>query len=334
MIRRIEIDKKGGVTVEIINASQWYDFSVFPPRVLDPMQDTAIPLSTLARERRLKILAYRPRRRLVAAGRQDGIDVVLKGFRRGKGATQARKYRIAAAALDGSGTYAAKVLGISEKNDFLTMQREAGRRPTISTDRAEEFRLIGLGTRRLQMYREDLMALDTFGRQQELDVLDERIRRLKLAAGKPPGKWGALRVSLDEVAPLAPAAKEVLAHRDLHDGQWLVHRGRACLLDFDLLCRAEPELDPANFLAHLELRRLQYPNDVGATDVQACGQAFLDGLGLNGGRDSEARFAFYKATSFARLALVYQLRPSWQGLTADLVELGMRNLQDARDCSC
>jgi len=334
LIKRIEIDKKGGVKLEIGDVGQWYDFSVFPPRMLDPMQDSAIPLSALVRERRMKILAYRPGRRLVAAGRQDGIDVVLKGFRRGKGAIQARKYRIAAAALEGSGTYPARVVGISEENDFLTMQREEGRRPTISTDRAEEFRLIGLGTRRLQMYRQDLMALDTFGRQQELDVLDERIRRLKLAAGKAPDTWGALRDGLDEVAPLAPAAQQVLAHRDLHDGQWLVHRGRACLLDFDLLCSAEPELDPANFLAHLELRRLQYPHDIGASDVQACGQAFLNGLGLNGGRDSEARFAFYKATAFARLALVYQLRPSWQGLTADLVELGMRNLQDARDCSC
>ena len=62
MIRRIEIDKKGGVTVEIGDAGQWYDFSVFPPRMLDPTQDSAIPLSTLVRERRIKILAYRPGR--------------------------------------------------------------------------------------------------------------------------------------------------------------------------------------------------------------------------------------------------------------------------------
>lgn len=40
-------------------------------------------------------------------------------------------------------------------------------------------------------------------------------------------------------------------HRDLHDKQILVARGRAGLLDFDTLSLADPAADPGNLLAHL-----------------------------------------------------------------------------------
>ena len=117
-----------------------------------------------------------------------------------------------------------------------------------------------------------------------------------------------------------------MAHRDLHDGQWLMSGDRPCLLDFDLLCRAEPELDPANFLAHLELRRMQHPTVISERDVAACGEAFLDGFGCGYASDRRARLAFYQAATFARLALVYQLRPRWSKLVDDLIARGRARL--------
>jgi hypothetical protein len=294
------------------------------------LQDPAIPLSRLARKRGLEVLGYRPGRRLVAAGRQDGIDLVWKGYRRGKMAEHARKYQLAAKALNGAEAGAVSVVEVDPAGDCLTMRREAGRRPRIAADRRADLQLMGAGTRRLQAFEDGSGVLEAFGRRQELAVLGERIRRLNLAGGSPPARWEELRGRLEELATLAPAAQAVTAHRDLHDGQWLVHRRRPCLLDFDLLCRAEPELDPANFLAHLELRRLQRPARISSGDLQACRGAFLAGLGQPDEPDSRARMLFYQAAAFARLALVYQLRPRWAGLVDDLITLGQQRVEDLR----
>jgi hypothetical protein len=330
VIQRIEIDKRGGISLQTGGHGQWYDFSVFPPRALDPLQDPAIPLSGLARERGLEVLGYRPARRLVAAGRRDGVDLVWKGYRRGKVGEQSRKYQLAAKALHGGEVGTVSILEVDPEGDSMTMRREPGQRPHIAADCQTELQLMGAGTRRLQALDAGSTALEAFTRQQELDVLTERIRRLGLAGGSPPIGWEVLRGKLEDAASLAPPAQAVTAHRDLHDGQWLVHRGRPCLLDFDLLCRAEPELDPANFLAHLELRRLQRPAHISDRDLQACRGAFLAGLGLPNDSGSVARLLFYQSAAFARLALVYQLRPRWEGLVQELIALGQKRLADLR----
>lgn len=44
-----------------------------------------------------------------------------------------------------------------------------------------------------------------------------------------------------------------LCHRDLHEGQVLLHRGRVGLLDFDTMRLADPALDIGNLQAHLVL---------------------------------------------------------------------------------
>jgi aminoglycoside phosphotransferase (APT) family kinase protein len=328
MIRRIEIDRHGRVCLQFHGREPWCDISCFPPRELDPRDDSRIPLAALARRRRLDILGYRPARRLVASGRLEGVAAVWKGYRRGKGARHAGYYALAAAALQGGAVRTPAIIEADREADFLVMRREAGLRPTVAEARAEDFRRIGAGTRQLQVFREDLDALVDFGRDDELAVLDERVRRLAAARGEPAAGWTHLRSALAAAVSGPPPAQPVLCHRDLHDGQWLVHEGRPCLLDFDLLCLAEPELDAANFLAHLELRRMQRPDEIARRDVDACGEAFLDGLQSGQASGQQARLAFYQATAFARLALVYQLRPRWQGLVSALVDLGRARLGD------
>ena len=328
MISRIEIDKHGRVCLQFHNREPWCDISHFPPRELNPREDSRIPLAEVARRRRLDILGYRPARRLVAAGRLDGVAAVWKGYRRGKGSRHARNYALAASALQGGAVRTPAILEVDHGADCVVMRREAGLRPTVAEANAEDFRRMGSGTRQLQTFRGDLGALGGFGRSDELAVLQERVRRLTMAGGAAPEDWPRLESSLADAAAGPPAAEPVLAHRDLHDGQWLVHEGRPCLLDFDLLCLAEPELDAANFLAHLELRRLQHPDAISERDSAACGEAFLDGLGFGRSSGQRARLAFYQATTFARLALVYQLRPRWQGLVSALVGLGWARLGD------
>ena len=326
MIERIEIDKRGTVTVQIGKEHEWYAISGFPPAKRDPWQDPEIPLSRLAREKRLDILAYRPSRRLVVAGRERNADLVWKGYRRRRGAAQADKYSLAASALQGSGVDGVRILEFDPAGDFMILGRAPGRQPCVTAANRADFKLMGRGIGALQGCGSGTDMLPIFDRSQELAVLDERLRRLELVGGKAPPDWLSLRASLGQVSELIPQALPVLTHRDLHDKQWLLDGRRACLLDFDLLCLAEPELDAANFLAHLELRRLQQPQ-LGARDVQLCGKAFLDGLGLS--LDNPAcstRLEFYQATCFARLALVYLLRPPWQSLVPTLVKLGKSHL--------
>ena len=258
MIRRIEINKRGEVCLQIGDQQAWYDISTFPPRQLDPLEDRKIPMSVLVRRRRLDVLAYRPARRLVASGREGGSEIVWKGYRRGRAGRYAANYRLAAAALQGREVGVPEVIEVDEGIDCIAMRRVTGHRPRVSVTHTADFRLMGNGTRQLQSFQQGRDTLAEFSRHHELAVLDERIRRLALAGGAPPEGWRTLQSALAEGSSL-PAAELVLTHRDLHDGQWLVNDDRPCLLDFDLLCRAEPELDIANFLAHLELRRLQQP---------------------------------------------------------------------------
>ncbi|MCZ8335150.1 MAG: phosphotransferase [Rhodobacteraceae bacterium] len=58
---------------------------------------------------------------------------------------------------------------------------------------------------------------------------------------------------LRALAPMAP----VTCHRDLHEGQILLFRGQAGLLDFDTLSRGDPALDLGNLQAHLDLAGLR-----------------------------------------------------------------------------
>jgi len=343
-IERIEIDKHGGLNLLLAAGDDrdWLDFAGDPPRISGPLNDPSIMLSGIVGrdgpDSGYEVLNYRPSRRLVVSGRQNSVDVVLKGYRKGKCARQAGKARLATKILAGSDIRTAPVLEVNLRNDFLVMQRMGGRRPVIRAQQADDFLVTGAGIRRLQTATKEIVhgmdALEGFNRRDELAVVDERLRRLQLVGGGLPPDWQELRRRLEKTAASIPQAELVAAHRDLHDGQWLLGRGRPCLLDFDLLCTAEPELDPANFLAHLSLRHLQHRAQISARDVDACGEAFLQGLALPATRESRRRLHFYLASTFARLALVYVLRPRWQGVVPELVRRGHRCLDDLLSVGC
>ena len=279
-IERIEIGKRGGLNLLLATGDErdWLDFTSDPPRISGPLDDPAIPLSDIVScfgpDSGFDVLNYRPARRLVVSGRQNSVDVVLKGYRKGKGARHSRMAKLAAQILAGSDIRTAEVLEVKRSSDYLVMQRVGGHRPVIRAQQADDFILLGAGIRRMQTgTRDNVIAKNTlegFTRREELAVLDERLRRLQLVGGDLPPGWLELRQRLEEAAALIPHAELVTAHRDLHDGQWLLGRDRPCLLDFDLLCRAEPELDSANFLAHLFLRQLQHSVQLSTRDLDAC----------------------------------------------------------------
>ncbi|MFB9378754.1 phosphotransferase [Kineococcus gynurae] len=66
--------------------------------------------------------------------------------------------------------------------------------------------------------------------------------------------------TVEELVTL-PRRESVPAHRDLHDGQVLLdpRDGGVTFLDVDTAALADPALDPANLLAHLDLLALRRP---------------------------------------------------------------------------
>ena len=113
-----------------------------------------------------------------------------------------------------------------------------------------------------------------------------------------------------------PPARLTTIHRDFYDKQVMVHDSQVVLLDFDTLTLGDPNLDLGNFLAHVRLRRLQYP--ARRETLARAGEKFLTGYGsLPSGLED---LAWWQTAALLRLVVVYSLRPSWQHLVSRLLE--------------
>jgi hypothetical protein len=127
------------------------------------------------------------------------------------------------------------------------------------------------------------------------------------------------------VRPALPACADTEltpSHRDFYDKQILLADGRATLIDFDTHCMADPALDIGNFLAHLELARLQ-----GIMPVDGLEGGFLDGYRRTAGTlPRDARLAAYRAASLLRLACLYAFSTLWQTLAGPLIEACLATL--------
>lgn len=106
-------------------------------------------------------------------------------------------------------------------------------------------------------------------------------------------------------------------HRDFYDKQIMYSASRISLLDCDNLAPADPALDYGNFMAHMELRQMQYPKN---TDLIINGSRNFKIGYNNSDRDFEIRAKWWQAAALIRLALIYILRPQWQHLSPALLE--------------
>jgi aminoglycoside phosphotransferase (APT) family kinase protein len=117
---------------------------------------------------------------------------------------------------------------------------------------------------------------------------------------------------------LARPGPTCAAHRDLHDGQLLWDGARLGVLDADTLARAEPALDLANLLVHLELRELQGLLPAAAhRDAEA---AVLAAAAPDPGL--HARTEAYAQATRLRLAAVHAFRPRWADAARALLARG------------
>jgi hypothetical protein len=144
-------------------------------------------------------------------------------------------------------------------------------------------------------------------RCEAFDVLPVGAATLRAAAGQVVERLSA-------GTPQAP----VVAHRDLHDKQVLVPAGTGPaggigLIDCDTLALAEPALDLANLLVHLEFRQAQGLLDPSA---RAAGERAIRAVALEL-RVPADRLAAYARSTRLRLACVYAFRPRWRELAGE-----------------
>jgi len=330
---KLEISRDGGLLAQLKYSSgqtwvRWRDGEIDD---LHPGLDSKIPLAAILGKREtpahLKILNYRPGRRLVLLDRGGQIPRVLKGYRKRKAAEIFTRYELAAAALKDSGINAPVISNVDAELACLTMVREAGGPLCLSSGKQSAYRLIGEALARFQGHTENT-GMETYSHQDELNTIDKLADRQGKAGLPIPEKWSELRNAISTYAANLPAVEAGLCHRDLYDKQFIQREASLTLLDFDLMCVADTALDPANFVAHMSLRRLQASGNTDSRSDSACCEQFLQGLNRSLQAGFRHRFHFYQAATFCRLALVYSLRPPWLALVPDLIKRGTRSLDN------
>lgn len=140
---------------------------------------------------------------------------------------------------------------------------------------------------------------------------DEEADRLR-------GQVPRVTQQLVETAP--PPSEHVLSHRDLHDGQVLVDHAAVTVLDWDLAAWADPVLDVANLIAHVD--RYTDTTDPGPGGGSGSGSAaFLTALtgALQAAEHpattpaGDERFRLTVEASSLRLLAVHAFRPKPRG---------------------
>ncbi|NND44890.1 MAG: hypothetical protein HKN58_06170 [Xanthomonadales bacterium] len=335
VLRRIEAGRGDELLLEWVDGhdSRWYQWQDAELTELKARDDRKLPLAKLLRDdarlRHLRILSWRPGKRLTLLDNRGRKPHVLKGFRPKRFAATLARYEAAEEALQGSGMSTPDIIDLDDEMATLEMVYHEGHRLSLSLESTGLFRTVGQA---LASFQDSAPpdALGCFTTHDELAVIDKRHARLKRFSAAPGERCDELRARLARLQPQLPEPEYGLAHRDLHDKQIILHGRELVLLDFDLASRADRALDPANFLAHLVLRKLQ--GVLGATQrsIDACGERFIEGLASDPDAGFWPRLRFYQATSFCRLALVYRSRPAWRHLEGELVTMGHRCLEDLR----
>ena len=165
--------------------------------------------------------------------------------------------------------------------------------------------------------------LRTHDRERELGTVRNWIRAAGAANPAEGVELDGVFQHLSRMISKGDAASLVPSHRDFYDKQIVIDDRRCALLDLEVACRAEPELDVANFLAHLELRSLQGRME----RVAPTAHLFMEEYSGGGPRLDTTRLRWYLASTLLRLACVYSLRIEWAGLTSNLAQASIQALK-------
>ncbi len=128
-----------------------------------------------------------------------------------------------------------------------------------------------------------------------------------------PGRAAGLLESLERRVSELPPGAETPVHRDFYADQVWDCDGRTAILDLDDARTGDPAVDVGNFLAHLALRPLQFPETTAGCALArpAFLEAYLERLPAAAETGFRERVRFYEAASLLRLAGVYAARQRW-----------------------
>jgi len=157
----------------------------------------------------------------------------------------------------------------------------------------------------------------SFCRSDELAILDRWRRLLKKGNHPASGQVARYLKLLQQAAD--PAEKpDTLVHRDFYPKQVLFPGcdEAPVLLDVDTMAMGPPAIDVGNFLAHLELARLEAK---GGFDVKSLRRAFLKGYGADA--LLSAAVAYYELSTLVRLFCLAVVSPRAAELAEPLARL-------------
>lgn len=322
-IERIDVARRGGwiLTVQVHGERRWFTVGADAAIELTPETDAALPISDgladLGQRYPVRLLAWRPGRRLVLRVGRPGSTIIMKGYRRGRLESALQRHEVATQAAARSWLRVPSIVGWSDAGAFFSMADYGDRPLELRAARARDFAQLGHALTEFRSCKTDV-ELAQHGPAEvlaELDGLRARFAPANELVDPLPAEWFELRGALEEQAQRLPAVATRLLHRDLHDGQLIALTRSMGLLDFDLLSRGDSLVDVVNLSVHLELRALQGHGGVSADHMLELSSSLLEAASTPQGEGYDERFSFYRAATLLRLALVYRMRPIW----ADLV---------------
>jgi hypothetical protein len=313
----LELERPDGTTV----VGRWFAGSAACQRELDRTpgarlgDDPRLLLQPAGADRRLpglaaevrrgaELVAHRPGRRAVVRRRSGRY---VKYTRAGRAPALAARHDHLGAALRG---LAAVPSVLEARQDRLELAALGGLTP-LGVDTAdpqawdERWGQVGACLVALAA-RAPGPELDRHGPGDEAALTRTWVDRAVGAGLLPAADLGPTLAPLTEDRPAAYGT----AHRDLHDGQLLFDGGAIGVLDPDTLAAAEPALDVANLLVHLDLRVDQGLLDPDARDRAA---AVLSSTAASD-PDTVRRLPAHRAAARLRLAAVHAFRPRWREL--------------------
>jgi len=309
--------------VDSTGEANWYRYAAGELSALTPWFDKKLPLARHLREVKTgcwSVLAWRPGRRIVVQDRGSiGRSPILKGFRRTRSMLAAARHRAAYRATSATDFRVPALQAHDSERELLVFPELPGSPLDLSEHSVDNAFRIGAALAKFQA-AEPCESLDIHTPADELEVIEHWFARRKRAIGAPRAEELDLLDELRLLAKRLPAVEPRLCHRDLHDGQFLVGSRGIALLDFDLLCLADPALDASNLLAHFSLRALQELHGATIVSSRLLGDALIEGLDSSA-PDFWLRMRFYQAATFLRLSQLYALRPKWHAIVPDLFEL-------------
>lgn len=274
-------------------------------------------LALLLRSRHSQLLSHRPGKRAIVRWQGQDPPIYCKLFT-SQGAWSRAALGYALAFRHAAGYRAPRLQQLAAQSGCLFLEAVAGTDMhgllSSASSHQGSARQIGVALRHLQAIPPE-PGLDLHRAEDEAGLLASWVTQVHAYR---PDLALVIAPHLPAVqAGLAAVADQplVLTHRDLHDKQILIAAGEPPgFIDFDTVCLADPTLDLANLLAHLELRRFQ---DVcTAADCQLWRAGILDGYGVSA---VPPALQAYLDSARLRLACVYAFRPRWQGVVAPLL---------------